>query len=195
MILFLFNHPLQSQSRQGFEAFYYPGTPGILPSTSTKIYYQANNGWYTELRYNYEEEQAIACSAGKTFSKEKALSYSFTPIVGLVAGTLQGVSIGLNSFLAYKGITFSSSLQHASCFENKRTNFLFSWSELGCQVTKQISVGLVLQQTSIYNTGNDPEPGMQLSISLAKWTFPLYLFKAAGGPCYFVAGVSREWKQ
>lgn len=194
MILSLFNLPVQSQARKGFEAYYYPAAAGILPSLATKIYYQAGNGWYTEMRYNYEEEQAIACSAGKTFFRQHTLSYSFTPMVGLVAGNLQGLSLGCNASLTYKGISFTSSIQHASCIENRRTHFIFSWSELGYEVTKQISAGFVLQQTCIYNTDGRWEPGMQLSISFASWTVPFYLFKPAGGGYYFVAGITYDWK-
>ena len=92
MITVLFTYLARAQERKGFEEYYYPGTAGVLPSLSTKAFYENRENWYTEVRYNYEEENTIACSIGRTFFKEDSLSYSFTPVAGLVAGRQQGLS-------------------------------------------------------------------------------------------------------
>lgn len=193
MILFLFHHAAQSQERKGFEEYYYPGNPGILPSLSTKLFYQGIKGWYTECRYNYEQGQTVGCSAGKSFSKEGGLSYTITPLAGILGGKTQGVTIGLNTLFNYKSLSFSSFIQHATGFEKGKDAFLFSWSELNYHVMKHLTVGLTIEQTYFYSASDKWEPGMQMAISAGNWSFPLYLFKPVASRCYVLAGVNREW--
>jgi hypothetical protein len=195
MILFLVYHSVDGQERRGFESYYYPGNPGVLPALSSKLFCQTSNGWYTEIRYNYEEAQTVACSAGKTFAKENVFSYSLTPAAGVIGGKSQGASIGLNASAVYKKISFSSTVEQAVCFGKEAGNFLFSWSELGCQVTKHLYAGLALQQTCWYHAAGSGEPGLECSISFAGWTFPFYLFRQADKHCYFLTGICYEWKK
>jgi hypothetical protein len=193
IMLFFLNHTVQGQERKGFEEYYYPSITGLLPSLSSKLFYQGSNGWYTELRYNYENEQTLGCSIGKTFVRENTFSYSFTPAVGLVGGKMQGASIGLNTSLCYKRVSFSSFIQHTSCFEKGHTELLFSWSELNYKVIKHLSVGVAVQQTYNHYNEDNCDPGAQVSLSFQKWTFPFYLFKPANNSCYFFAGICHEW--
>jgi hypothetical protein len=193
MILFLFNHAARSQERKGFEQYYYPGNSGILPSLSSRLFYQDSKGWYTEFRYNYEQDKTVACSAGKSFSTKGTLSYSVTPLVGVLGGKLQGVTLGLNTSFDYKGIFFTSFIQRTTGFEKEKDAFLFSWSELSYHVTNHFSAGLAVEQTHFYSTPDNWEPGIEMDISIGNWSFPSYIFKPAANRCYFVAGVSREW--
>ena len=194
MIILLLYNAAQGQQRKGFEQFYYPDN-ATLSSLSSKLFYQGNTGWYTEWRWNYEEQQSIACSVGKTYSKEGALSYSFTPSVGLIAGDLQGISAGLNTSLRYRSISFSTFMEYANCSEKKKNDLFFSWSELTCQITRQLYAGLVLQQKCLYPSANTLEAGMQLGVTCKNWTFPLYLFKPANSSFYFAVGICREWEK
>src|ERR1700754_607781 len=162
MILFLFNQAAQSQGRKGVEEYYYPGNPGLLPSFSSKLYYQGSTGWYSEFHYNYEEGQTFACSAGKSFSKAGALSWSFTPLAGILGGKLQGVTIGLNTSLDYKGFFFTSFIQHTKGYEKGKDAFLFSWSELNYHLSERFFLGVAIEQTLFYTAPGNWEPGIQM---------------------------------
>ena len=178
----------------GFEEYHYPANTTLYSSLSGRTYYEGSDGWTTELRSNFEEQGSVACSVGKAFAGEKSFSYSFTPSVGLVAGELQGLSIGLNASLAYKGLSLSSFIQQVSSFGTKKTGLIFSWWELNYKLMKHLNAGLVLQQTCFNYGSNSWDPGAQLSFSIGSWSFPVYLFKPANGQCYLVAGLCREWK-
>jgi hypothetical protein len=91
MTILLLNSAVQGQVRKGLEGYYYPTTGRGIPSLSSKIFYQTSQGWYAEGRYNYEEEGTVACSVGKTFSKENAVTWSLTPEIGLAFGRLPWV--------------------------------------------------------------------------------------------------------
>jgi hypothetical protein len=193
MILFLSYNAANGQARTGFEEYYYSSGSGISALVS-KAYYQDSRHWYGEVRYNYEEEQTFSLYAGKTFSREDSLSYSFTPLAGIVVGKFRGGSIGMNMTLERKNFIFSSVLQYTASVENKKGNFLFSWSELGYQATSYFYAGLTLQQTCLYQTACKWEPGIQVSISYRKWVFPVYAFSPMDDKRYFVLGITREWE-
>jgi len=195
MILLFVNCGAQGQIRKGFEAYYYPGNGAVFSSLSTKLYYQTSQGWYTEFRYNYEQEGTAACSVGKTFSKENDISYSITPEVGISGGKLQGTSLGLNSTLSRGRLSFNSSLLYAPRFERSKSNgSFFSWSELNGRITKHLCAGVTIELLSSPCTTMSLDAGGQLEVLYKDWTFPLYVFDRRGTEPFLVAGACYEWK-
>ena len=193
MILILLSGTANAQGTMGFEEYYYTGLP-LSSAPVSRIYYQDNSSWYGEARYNYETAQSVSVYAGRTFGKQDSLSWSFTPLAGIVAGKFKGVSLGLNTALDYRSVSFSSALEYNFSGENKRYSFFFSWSELGYQLTKHFYAGLALQQTGLYHMTTVWEPGIQIGISFEKWVFPVYVFNGADNKRYFVLGITREWE-
>lgn len=182
------------QQRTGVEEFFYIGhnTPStVVP----RIYYQDYRGWYGEARYNYEEAQTFSIYGGRTFSRRKDLSFSITPVAGLVWGKLKGGSVGANLELDYGNLIFCSSSQYTFSPEDQRSDFFYVWSELGCQLTGNIYTGLALQQTRLLRTNWNWDPGLQIGFLINKWTFPLYIFDPMAGKRHFVLGVTREWNK
>ncbi len=195
MIIFLCNQAVRGQARKGFEEYYYPAGGAGFSSLSTKLFSQSSRGWYTECRYNYEEEGTAAVSLGKTLSKEGKLSWSFTPELGFSAGKLQGVSLGINGSLSVKRLSLTSSTLYTSGFEKGQPlDRLFNWTELNGQITKQLYTGITLQFSSSPCEAIKPETGLQLGFLIKRWTFPFYVFKRAAARPYFVAAACYEWK-
>ena len=147
MILLLSIQVAYGQNQAGFENYYYTGS-GASAAIVPRVYYQDRRGWYGEARYNYEKAGAYAVYAGHSFSREKDLSYSFTPMAGIVAGSFRGGSLALNMETDVKGISFSSSLQYTVSAMRADGNFFYSWSELGYHVTGRFYAGIALQQTA-----------------------------------------------
>jgi len=175
----------------GFEEFCYTGQP-LASALVSRAWYQGDDKWYGEVRYNYEEVQTLSLYGGKTFSRKEDLSWSFTPFAGLVMGKLKGGSGGVNLSLEYKKLIFSSTSQYTFSAEDRYCNFFFSWSELGCQVSEGFYAGLAMQQTRLYKTAVKWEPGIQLGFSFKKWTIPFYIFNPTSNKKYFVSGVTRS---
>jgi hypothetical protein len=196
MIAFLFNQAVQGQERKGFEGYYYPENGGGISSMSVKLFNQTSQGWYSECRYNYEEERTAGFSIGKTFSKENVFSYSVTPEVGLVIGRLQGASLGLNTSLSYKRLSFSSSaLYTAGLKKEDAGHSFFTWSELNIRIIKYLYAGVTVQVSTSGYMAISREPGVQLGVLFKNWAFPLYVFDRAGDHPYFAAGACYEWKK
>ena len=189
----MLNNKVNSQTHGGVEQYYYSGSQGtstIVP----RVYYQNKKNWYAEVRYNYDEVGTLSVNAGKTFSKKGTVSYTITPLAGVVAGRLNGASLGVNAELDYKNLFFSSESQYTFSSESRYPDFLFNWSELGYQVTTRIYTGLALQMTRLYKTGNICEPGIMLGFSFDQFTFPLYAFNPLSNNRYFVLGINWEWQ-
>ena len=196
MIVFLFNQAVQGQERKGFEGYYYPTNGEAVSSLSTRLFYQTSQGWYSEFRYNFEEQRTAGFSAGKTFSKENVFSYSVTPEVGLVVGRLQGASLGLNTSLSYKRLSFSSSVLYTAGLKKEDAGHsFFNWSELNIRIIKHLYAGVTVQVSTSGSMPISREAGVQLGVMFKNWAFPLYVFDRAGDHPYFAAGACYEWKK
>jgi len=154
------------------------------------LHYQTTKKWYVEARYNYEEDKTGALYIGRTFSKDEELSYSITPILGGVAGKLNGGSVGFNATAGYKNIFFATQTQYTFSVEDETSNFFFSWSEIGYEFRKWIYAGAAVQQTNLWRTQTQIEPGAVLGFVFGNLTFPLYAFSPLSPNPYYVLGVN-----
>lgn len=191
-LLMLYNITL-SQTHSGVEQYYYASHNGLL-TIVPKAYYQDKKNWYAEVRYNYDELETFSLNVGKKFSKEGIVSYSITPIAGIMAGKLTGASLGVDFESDYRKIFFSAESQYAFSADSKSTDFFFNWSEAGYQLSDKMYTGLALQLTHLYKTINKWEPGIMAGFIFKKWTFPLYVFNPLSSNRYFVLGINIEWK-
>jgi hypothetical protein len=183
-----------SQSEGGMQQYYYMGEKQNFTMVPM-VYFQNNNNWYFEGRYNYEALNTVSAYAGKIYEKKSTFSYSLNPVAGLVAGEFNGGSAGLNVNADYKNFNFSSQAQYSFSVENKNQNFTYSWSEFAYDATQNIGAGVCLQQTGEYNLQNKFDKGIFLRLSSNGWTFPIYMFKNSLNEKYFVLSLIYEWTQ
>ncbi len=179
------------QQHGSFEQYYYTGigTSVIVP----RIYYQNENNWFGEVRYNYEELQTISFNAGKMFSNQNAFSYSVTPYAGILLGRMNGGTLGSNINLDYKNLFFSSESQYTFSVNERAENFFFNWSEFGYQFTDLVYSGIALQLTHPFEIANKWEPGIMVGFSYKSWTFPFYAFSPTNKNRNYVLGINWEW--
>jgi len=182
----------KAQSSAGFEQYFYADRAG-LREVIPVIYYQNKQNWYFESHFNYERLHALSIYIGKTFSENKEFSYSFTPMIGGVAGTLKGGVAGLNSGMNYKKFFFNSQSQYVISIEGKNADFLFSWMELGYQVIAPLLAGLSVQHTLTSPGNGKLETGFFVRYTVKKWSFPLYCFNASNENRYVILGIAREF--
>ena len=192
MILLLSIQAVYGQNQAGFEEYYYAGS-GASAAMVPRVYYQDRTGWYLEGRDNYEKAGAYSVYAGHTFPVQKKMSYSLTPMAGIVGGSFLGGSLALNVEMEMRGISFSSNLQYTVSAIRADESFFYSWSELGYRLTGNIYMGIALQQTGLCKEGNDWEPGVQLCYTWQKWRFPFYFFNDRHHNKEVVLGITREW--
>ncbi|MCO5949472.1 hypothetical protein [Mucilaginibacter flavidus] len=176
-----------SQSNGFFEQDYYWGGNRPFSWVPVAGYCTAGN-WYFEARGNYEAINTGSLYLGKAFRKKALLSYSITPIAGVVMGGFNGGSVGANVVLDYKKISFSSQSQYTFSIKNPAANFTYSWSDLTYQLNGWMAAGVSLQQTrGLF------EKGILIKGIYKNLSAPLYVFNPATSKRYFVLGLNAEW--
>ena len=180
-----------SQHELGIEQYSYLGV-GQLNSLVPVAHYKTNSNWYAEARYNYDELNTFSLYAGRTFSGERSLTYSITPMIGGMAGKSRGGSLALNTEFDFRGFNFSSQSQYSVNADSRMSNYFFSWSELSYQPLDWLYAGVSLQNTQVYRTATLTEPGLLIGLSYKQWSFPVYSFNPFENERYFVVGLNWE---
>ena len=192
VIVFAWPVGMAAQSSAGFEQYFYADKSGLQVVVPI-VYFQNKKNWYIESHVNYEQLNSFSTYVGKTFSGNKAVSYSITPMIGGVVGALKGGVLGTNSEMKYKKFAFSSQSQYIFSFENRHVDFLYSWMELGYQVVGPALIGISIQHTMYSATNARLETGLLIRFSVKKWVFPMYCFSPASDNRYVILGVAREF--
>jgi hypothetical protein len=155
------------------------------------VYYETKNNWYTSLRYNYEEAETFSFQLGKNFSKEGVISYSVTPLAGLLGGKFKGASIGMQAEIELGNFSFYSEPEYCTQF-NSAENFFYNWSELSVQLSKFFYTGLALQTIRVRQERGYVEPGIMFGATIRNFELPFYFFRPSVNQQYFVAGI--HWR-
>lgn len=166
------------------DCYFYHGTNRLVP----RVYYRAANGWYGQLRYNYEEDRTLSLFAGKELLQPNKSQASITPQLGVLAGRFSGISAGLQAEARLGLLWVCSEPQYAASFDGGG-NFFYHWTEVGFQPARFFYTGFALQQTKATASGLLTEPGMVIGFAVNKLELPVYYFRPAKGPGYFVFGL------
>ncbi|MBL0273539.1 MAG: hypothetical protein IPQ06_10810 [Chitinophagaceae bacterium] len=155
------------------------------------FHYQARNGVYAELRYNYEDVQTLSFYGGKTFSGGKTLQFSLTPMLGYSTGRFTGLSLATNVEVEWKNFYLSSQTQYSMATKQNSADFFFSWSELGYDISDNFFAGVAIQYTRQQEM-NDTEPGVMAGLNFKNISIPFYVFGPFKSGRYFVLGLNYE---
>ena len=178
-----------SQHELAIEQYSYVGA-GQAGALVPVAHFKTNSNWYAEARYNYDELNTFSLYAGRTFSGERNLAYSITPMIGGMAGRSRGGSFALNTEFDFRGFNFSSQSQYSINADNRIYNYFFSWSELSYQPLQWLYAGVSLQNTQMYRSLSLNEPGILVGLSYKQWNLPVYSFNPFADERYFVVGLN-----
>ncbi|MGI4727839.1 MAG: hypothetical protein ACRYGB_04635 [Janthinobacterium lividum] len=181
----------KAQSSAGLEQYYYMGNYHTFAFVPV-VHYQTNQNWYAEGRFNYEALNTLALYGGKTFEKKATVSYSATPILGVVLGEMNGGSAGLNLEMDYRRFNFNTQSQYTFSIHQQNSDFIYSWSDLTYQFAEKFAAGFSLQQTKLHQVNGAFERGFLIKPTYKSWAFPLYVFKPESRERYFVLGINYE---
>jgi hypothetical protein len=153
------------------------------------IYYEAKNGWYGSIRYNYESDKTTSFQIGKKFSKDGKLSYSATPLVGALTGKFKGISMSALTEIETGKFSFYSEPEYCIGFHEPDKNFFYSWTELSFQPHHFFFTGLALQIVKPDKGSFDAEPGIVFAFNAQNFEIPFYFFRPSRSSNYFIAGI------
>lgn len=157
------------------------------------IHRTGKKGLHTEFRYNYEERKTASVYVGKNFSRDSALSYSITPMLGWVFGKYNGGSLALNADADYKKFFVSTQTQYTVSKEGADENFFYSWAEAGYEPVDWFYAGISTQLTKVYKEKNVTEYGLLVGFNIKKVNLPVYVFSPFSKQRNFIVGINVEW--
>jgi hypothetical protein len=194
LTVLVFKNPSYGQAKANVEQYHYvgKGMPYVYMPVAN---FTTSGNWYAEARYNYDDLETFSMYVGKSFSGDKRLTYSLTPIVGAAMGRFNGISTGLNVDLEYDQFFFSSQSQYsvATAKGKGSDDFFYSWSEAGIQPLSWLYAGASFQQT--YTAGERLlEPGVLLGFSFKRFSIPVYGFDLFNDQRYFIIGFTVSWE-
>lgn len=191
---FILPHFTLAQSKASIEQYHVVGNDrNYMPMSIA--HFQNDKKWYAEGRYNYEELKTFSFYVGKTFSKEKELSYSVTPLLGGALGNFNGVSTGINMDFDYNNFFLSIQSQYSFSTDQRADNFFYNWSELAYQPLKWLYGGVSIQHTRLYRAETIFEPGVLVGFTFKNLTIPFYTFAPFKKGRYFMLGLTIEWER
>lgn len=158
-------------------------------------HFKNNKNWYAEGRYNYEDVETLSFYVGKTFSRNRKLSYALTPLVGGAVGNFNGISTGINIDLDYDRFFFSLQPQYSFSTDKRSDHFFYNWSELAYQPLEWLYAGVSFQHTRLYNTKPAFESGILVAFTFRNVTIPVYAFAPLKSNRYFMLGMTIEWEK
>lgn len=185
-------HKATGQSKTGIENYNFLSNREAY-TWMPVVHHLGKKGLYTEMRYNYESRNTASVYVGKSFERDRTISYSFKPMLGIVFGKFNGGSLALNADAGYKKIFASMQTQYTISKAGVEEDFFSNWSELGYQLVKWFYTGLSTQLTRLYKTNVEAEYGMLVGFTLKKLTIPVYVFSPLSNNRSFIIGINTEW--
>jgi hypothetical protein len=188
------NNSSYSQAKASVEQYHYAGKvqPYVFMPVAS---FQSARNWYAEARYNYEDMETFSLYLGRSFSGEKSIAYSFTPMVGVSMGKFKGISTALNVDLELDQFFFSAQSQYSRSTPKGKgsDDFFYSWSEAGYQPLNWLYAGASFQQTYT-EYERLLEPGVLLGFSFSRFSIPVYGFDLFNNSRYFIIGFTVSWE-
>ena len=158
-------------------------------------HFQSARNWYAEARYNYEDTETFSLFLGRSFSGDKNIAYTVTPMLGASVGKFKGISTGLNVDVEYDKFYFSAQSQYSMATARGKgsDDFFYSWSEAGYQPLDWLYAGASFQQT-FTRYEKLLEPGALVGFSFNRFSIPVYGFDLFNDTRYFIIGLTVTWQ-
>ncbi len=131
---------------------------------------------HLEARYNYEALDSGSLFVGWTFAGGDALSWEFTPILGAVFGSMQGIAPGFEASLAYGMVDFYTEVEYVRDLDVRDDSFTYAWSELGVSPLAWLRVGIVGQRSRVHESERDIQRGGFAQLTSGRFTLGAYVF-------------------
>jgi hypothetical protein len=148
---------------------------------------------HLEARYNYENRNTASIFGGLNFSWGNKLKLELTPMAGIVFGRLNGFAPGLETFLLYKVFEFNTQTEWVFDFSGKEGNFIYTFLQLGANVSDHFGLGITAQRTRLYQTDFDLQRGIFARYSFWKLNAEFSYFNPFSSSYFFVAMLSTDF--
>ena len=131
--------------------------------------YGVDRGWlHLEARYNYENINTFSAWFGYNFEGGKKFQYTITPMLGGLAGSINGISPGLELNFDFFNFNFNSASEYVFDFKGKEDNYYYNWTDLTYIPLDWLWFGISTQRTRYYQSNREFQYGPMLGFGY-KW--------------------------
>ncbi|MFD1316452.1 hypothetical protein [Namhaeicola litoreus] len=153
--------------------------------------YILDKGWlHMEARYNYEDLNTFSAWFGYNFSGGNHFKYTFTPMIGGLAGKLNGLSPGLEVDFDFYGFNLNSSSQYVFNFKDRHSDFYYNWTDFTYAPLDWMSFGFSFQRTQLYQNSLELQYGPMIDLGYKWFELSCYYFNPFNNDPYFVLSLS-----
>ena len=151
--------------------------------------FSADRGWlHLEGRFNYEDRGTGSAWFGYNLGVGETVRLEFTPMIGAVFGTTDGVAPGYKGSLGWRMLQLYSETEFVFDSSGSDNSFLYTWSEFEVAPVEWCRFGLVVQRTKVYKTEFDIQRGFFVGVAYRGASVTAYVFNPdASRPTVVVA--------
>jgi hypothetical protein len=179
-------------------------------NTYTLLGYVDYKQLHTEVRYNYEAQNAASFFAGWRFETGGKAAIGITPMMGFLFGDAEGIipalelDLAYKKFaegiipaleldLAYKKFDFYSEMEYVIDVEGKENNFFYVWGEVAISPIESLRTGISYQKTRLFQTDREVQRGIFAQYSFWKLTAGVHYFNPFADDNFLIGMLSIEF--
>jgi len=147
---------------------------------------------HLEGRYNYEDLGSSSAFVGWNVTFGRKVTLELTPMIGVVAGSVEGIVPALELNLAWRRLELDAEGEFVVAV-GRGNSFLYNWSELSVWATDWFRTGLVTQRTRANRPSLDIQSGLLVGLAFSKVTPTLYVFNPGSEDQFLVASMGVEF--
>jgi hypothetical protein len=151
------------------------------------------NHIHLEARYNYEAVDTMSAFAGYNLSAGESTTVSLTPVIGGIAGDIDGIAPGFLFEFNYGKFTITSEGEYFFSTESNDSNFFYSWSEILYSPVEWFWFGAAGQRTRAYQTDLDLQRGIVAGFAKGNFYLSGYLMNPDSDSPFGIVTVGYEF--
>ncbi len=153
--------------------------------------YAVDNDWlHLEARYNYEDMNTFSGWFGYNFSGGNKFLYTITPMVGGIAGNINGIAPGLEFDFEFYGFELYSESEYVFDLQDKENDFYYNWTDFTYSPLDWLWFGLSAQRTRLYQTDLEFQSGLLIGGGYRWLELSGYLYNPGSDDPYFILSLS-----
>ena len=147
---------------------------------------------HLEARYNYEDLDTGSGWIGCILGGGDELAWAFTPMLGAVFGSTNGIGPGYNGSLGWRKFELYSEGEYVFDTGDSSDSFFYTWSEWTCAPADAFWFGLVIQRTRAYGD-RDVQPGVVVGFAREALALAVYVFNPDEDEPVVALALSAGW--
>lgn len=153
--------------------------------------YAVDNDWlHLEARYNYEDMNTFSGWFGYNFSGGNKFLYTITPMVGGIAGNINGIAPGLEFDFEFYGFELYSESEYVFDLQDKENDFYYNWTDFTYSPLDWLWFGLSTQRTRLYQTDLEFQSGLLIGGGFKWFGLSGYLYNPGSDDPYLILSLS-----